>query len=160
MSYDSKEGVSSWKLSPLLACTFPMLLSFVAIWPKRFLDLMTIEFPPGQRLTLPVCLQFVSEFTENKLDGHKLERVYLKIKSGKATNAAVHNVGAGVNGEALIGILPYISRAYSEYFASHQSTGNCVILNVWQSVITRTVAKQTAQAMGIRVHPGRVIQDS
>lgn len=57
---------------------------------------------------LPICvvpdliachsLQFVSEFTGNKMEGEKLERVYHKIKSGKATAAAVHSIGAGTSG--------------------------------------------------------------
>lgn len=44
------------------------------------------------------CMQFVSRFTENKMDGEKLERVYHKIKTGKATAAAVHSIGAGTSG--------------------------------------------------------------
>ena len=33
------------------------------------------------------------------MDGSKLEKVYSKIKSGKATPAAVHNAGVGTNGK-------------------------------------------------------------
>ena len=46
-----------------------------------------------------VSLQFISRFTENRMDGEKLEKVYLKIKAGKASNAAVHSIGAGTSGE-------------------------------------------------------------
>lgn len=42
--------------------------------------------------------QYVSEFTGNKMEGEKLERVYHKIKSGKASAAAVHSIGAGTSG--------------------------------------------------------------
>ena len=40
----------------------------------------------------------MSEFTGNKMEGEKLERVYHKIKSGKASAAAVHSIGAGTSG--------------------------------------------------------------
>lgn len=43
-------------------------------------------------------MQYVSEFTENDMDGAQLEKVYSKIKSGKASSAAVHSVGLGING--------------------------------------------------------------
>ena len=33
------------------------------------------------------------------MEGEKLERVYHKIKSGKASAAAVHSIGAGTSGE-------------------------------------------------------------
>lgn len=48
-----------------------------------------------------IALQFVSEFTGNKMEGEKLERVYHKIKSGKASAAAVHSIGAGNSGKHL-----------------------------------------------------------
>ena len=51
-----------------------------------------------------IYLQFISRFTENRMDGEKLEKVYLKIKAGKASNAAVHSIGAGTSGET-----PFIS---------------------------------------------------
>ncbi len=35
------------------------------------------------------------------MEGEKLERVYLKIKSGKASAAAVHSIGAGIDGRVL-----------------------------------------------------------
>ena len=44
-------------------------------------------------------MQYVSKFTENSMDGEKLERVYHKIKSGKASAATVHSTGAGTHGE-------------------------------------------------------------
>ena len=44
-------------------------------------------------------VQFVSRFTENKMDGEKLERVFQKIKAGKASAAAVHSTGIGNDGK-------------------------------------------------------------
>ena len=35
------------------------------------------------------------------MEGEKLERVYHKIKSGKASAAAVHSIGAGNSGKSL-----------------------------------------------------------
>ena len=51
----------------------------------------------------PPCIpvQYVSKFTENSMDGEKLERVYHRIKSGKASAATVHSTGAGTHGEPL-----------------------------------------------------------
>lgn len=32
------------------------------------------------------------------MDGQHLEKVYMKMKSGRASSAAVHSVGLGLNG--------------------------------------------------------------
>lgn len=58
-------------------------------------------------------MQFVSKFTENKMDGDKLERVYQKIKAGKASAAAVHNTGVGSDGEACASLPPRHCRAHN-----------------------------------------------
>ena len=59
---------------------------------------------------LRVPVQYVSKFTENSMDGEKLERVYHKIKSGKASAATVHSTGAGTHGEPLCTVHAHRSR--------------------------------------------------
>ena len=70
------------------------------IWKWALKKLSTAEnfFSRQESPLATFSVQFVSEFTGNKMEGEKLERVYQKIKSGKASAAAVHSIGAGTSG--------------------------------------------------------------